>query len=1199
MLKSIKKVSSLLLITALVIGLFMPIDVSFAAETKTITLLGTSDIHGSLYNWSYEDNKERPDYGALVKLATIAKQVREENPNTILIDNGDTIQGSLLTDDLYNTVLIDEPHPMIKAMNLMNYDAMTLGNHEFNFGLDLIKKVEAEANFPILSANTYDAADDSHFVKPYTIKEVDGIKVGIIGLTTPNIPVWDGPKVTSLKFTAMHEEAEKLYKELTEEHSVDIVIASAHAGLEGRYDNEGSKASLIAENVPGLAALFVGHDHETKNLEVNGVPVVAPLNAAREIARVDITLEKQGDKWVVIDRAATIIVSKDFAVDEEMATALQSEQQRTIDFVSNPVTTATESFVPEMEVKSPYLPAAQLMDTAVIDLINNVQLEYTGADIAAAALFSFESNIEAGPVSYADIFGIYKYPNTLYAVEVTGKELKDYMEWSASYYNTYQPGDVTISFNPSIRGYNYDMFAGVDYKVDISKEPGERIVDLTFKGEPVTDDQTFKLAINNYRYSGLKKSGIISNEAYLVSDPKSLRSFILDYISLDDTLEPQVDNNWEIIGAPLTHWAKNHAVNLINNNVFEIPPHERSWNASSINLEKEATRGEFVKALVKALGADLPTIENIEEYRFTDVDANLAPYVEAAYILNITNGISEDTFGTNEKITREQAYVFLIRALNLADSYDAAGVEKFEDANSISDWAKEFISAAIELGLAGGYPDGTFKPAAVIKWGEMAKILNGYLIDIDRISIVHTNDMHGRINYNEDKGEMGLGKIATIVDDVKSKNANTLVLDMGDTFHGTNYVTFNEGMAAVEAMNAIGYQAMVPGNHDFNYGQDVLLELAGKTRFPIITSNVLKENGENFLKPYTIVESMGKKIALVGVTATDTVVKTHPNNVIGLSFEDELATSSKYVEELEGKVDHIILMSHAGNTTDERIATEVEGIDVILGGHSHSTYEKPEKIGNSYVTQAYEYGKAVGVTNILYYNGKFIGVNGHLIRDNSSIEPKAEIVAIVDKYKAEVEVALQEEIAEVSVELDGARENVRVKETNLGNLIADAMRDVVDADIAFTNGGGIRASIDVGMITLEEVMTVLPFSNTVVKMELTGEQIKKSLEHAVRNYPEQNGGFLHVSGMTFKFDPSKEVGERVVEVFIGGEALDLEKIYTVATNDFVAVGGDGYEWLKKGKILTNTGELLSTTLINYLQTGVEIPTVEGRITVVE
>ncbi|ABR49731.1 5'-Nucleotidase domain protein [Alkaliphilus metalliredigens QYMF] len=725
--KDFKRIGSFLLVFALIIGLMVPFNVVHAAEQVTITVLATSDIHGALYNWNYEDSRE-DNRGGMVKLATIIKEVRKENPNTILVDNGDTIQGSLLTDDLYNTILIDEPHPIIEAMNLMGYDSMTLGNHEFNFGLDLIQKIEKEADFPMLSANIFNKEDGSYFVTPYTIKEVAGIKVGIIGLTTPNIPRWDGPRVTSLDFRAMHKEAEKVYQKLMEDEGVDIVIATAHSGLEGRHDNEGSMAKLVAERIPQLAAFIVGHDHDTKDLKVNGVPVVGPTNAAREIARVDITLEKQGDQWIVVAQETEIISAEAYEVDAELAEALRPAQETTLEFISKPATVATASFVPEYEIKDMSMPSAQLMDSAVIDLINNVQLHFVpDADIAAAALFASESNIKEGPVAYGDIFGIYKYPNTLYGVEVTGAELKNYMEWSASYYNTYKPGDITISFNPDIRGYNYDMFQGVDYKVDISQEPGDRIVDLTFNGESVMDDDTFNLAINNYRYNGLLDSGIISNDAYFISDPKSLRSYIFDYISEMETIDPEVDNNWEIIGADLSHRARQDAVNLINKGIIDVPAHERSWNSHSINLEEQVTRGEFVEALVRTLEIDLPEIEELENYRFTDVDEALAPYVEAAYNLQITSGISQSLFGTSEKINREQAFVFLIRALNLAHEYNVEALNEFSDYGVISDWAYEELAAAVELGFTSGNPDGTLAPREIIKRGEMAQILNIYL----------------------------------------------------------------------------------------------------------------------------------------------------------------------------------------------------------------------------------------------------------------------------------------------------------------------------------------------------------------------------------------------------------------------------------------------------------------------------------------
>lgn len=238
-------------------------------ETSTpqkITILGTSDVHGQLWNWSYEDDKELPV--GLSQVSTVVNQVRAQNPaGTVLIDNGDNIQGTILTDDLYNKApLVNEKtHPMITAMNVMKYDAMVLGNHEFNFGLPLIQKIQKEATFPILSANTYNK-DGSRFVEGTTTKELDlnqdgqpDLKVGIIGLTIPHIPLWDGPRVTSLNFLPLKEEAEKAVTELKTNDQADIIVASIHAGQQN--SDLAASADQVIENVAGIDAYILGHDH--------------------------------------------------------------------------------------------------------------------------------------------------------------------------------------------------------------------------------------------------------------------------------------------------------------------------------------------------------------------------------------------------------------------------------------------------------------------------------------------------------------------------------------------------------------------------------------------------------------------------------------------------------------------------------------------------------------------------------------------------------------------------------------------------------------------------------------------------------------------------------------------------------------------------------------------------------------------------
>lgn len=603
-----KRIYSLVLALFMIIGIVIPSTTFADAETVKITILGTTDLHANIYNWSYEDGKETEDFG-MAKVYSVVEKVRGENPNTLLIDNGDTIQGTILSDDLYNFNL-ELKHPVIDTMNFMGYDAMTLGNHEFNFGLEMVEKIQKEAKFPILAANANYKKDNSYLAKPYIIKEVAGVKVGILGITNPNIPRWDGPKVTELKFASPVESAEKHIKEMKEE-GVDVIILSTHMGYTSEYGGDG--ADEVIAKFPEVAAVLTGHAHATEKQKVGNTLVGAARNEGRQVVRFDIELTKKDGKWEVIDSTVDIIDVKEYKASEELKEYAKEYHNKTLSFLVEIIGKASENFAPDSEI--PGIPEAQLRDTALIDLINNVQLKATGADVAGAALFASGSNLRAGDLNYASIFEIYKYPNTLVGVEVTGAELKAYMEWSAAYYNTFTPGDINLSFNPKIRVYNYDMFQGVDYKIDISKPEGERIVDLKFKGELVKDTDTLKLAINNYRYGGLKNMGIISGEPYFESDPKSLRSYIADYIAEHKTIEPIVDNNWEVVGADFNHPLRDYIIGQIKEGKIEIPKSEdgRTINVKAINAIDLIAEGLIPEEVLKALNITVeePVVEPI------------------------------------------------------------------------------------------------------------------------------------------------------------------------------------------------------------------------------------------------------------------------------------------------------------------------------------------------------------------------------------------------------------------------------------------------------------------------------------------------------------------------------------------------------------------------------------------------------------
>jgi 2',3'-cyclic-nucleotide 2'-phosphodiesterase (5'-nucleotidase family) len=467
-----------------------------------------------------------------------------------------------------------------------------------------------------------------------------------------------------------------------------------------------------------------------------------------------------------------------------------------------------------------------------------------------------------------------------------------------------------------------------------------------------------------------------------------------------------------------------------------------------------------------------------------------------------------------------------------------------------------------------------------------------------KITIVHTNDIHSRVSEGSYAG-MGYDRVATIVKNEMVMNPNTIVMDAGDAFHGQTIATLNDGESIVKIMNAVGYDIMTAGNHDFNYGQERLLELAEMADFPIVCSNVFTEEYESFLPAYEIMEYDGVKVAVFGLATPATTYMTHPDNVMGLTFFDPVVIAKMMVAQLEDEADIIVCLSHLGvegMCTSEKVAMYVDGIDVIVDGHSHTVMETGRLINDTLIVQAGEYTKNVGIVNLELKDGMLMKSAKLITKEEAmEMEADADIIALIDQIEAENDVITSVVVGSTDIHLDGERADVRTGETNLGNLITDAMLDVSGADIAFTNGGGIRASIDIGDITKGDVITVLPFGNYVVTKDITGAQIVAALEVGISDYPEAKGAFPHIAGMDVVFDPSMEAGSRVVSVEINGEPMDMEMTYSLATNDFMAAGGDGYVMFEEADI---TGEYpgLDEVLIDYIQeNGTDGSPVEGRI----
>ncbi len=514
-----------------------------AYADTALTILATTDIHGNLLGYDYAQDMETQD--GLGRIAAYVEKVRQETGTLLLIDNGDTFQGTILTDQVQG-----QP-AMIAAMNLMGYDTMTLGNHDFNFGTEFIENLISLCDFPILSANTL-LKNGSPFVGDYVVFERGGLSIAIIGVTTPNVARWDAKTqgISELDFEDMSKTVSTCIEKIGD--SADIIIVSAHAGLAPEFDveNRSDSAQKILDENPAIDVLLVGHYHILVNEKQGTAIIGGTRNSAREITRIDLTLN---DGKEIVSSTCELIPVADLEPDERITAlaaathqaALAAAKEKSLDSLGEWIGEATGDFQPANE--NPLIPAARLQDTALLDLINTVQLEASGADVSSAALFVDASGIAKGPIYESDVAAIYKYDNDLVRVSLTGAQLKSYMEWSANYYAPFQPGDTEIAPNPDIPGYLYDVFAGVTYQINITKAAGERIQNLLFKGQPLQDDQTLTLCLNNYRFNTtLMQEGIVTTPADWTSQ-ETLVQLITHYIKQNTPIEPTVDSNWEIV----------------------------------------------------------------------------------------------------------------------------------------------------------------------------------------------------------------------------------------------------------------------------------------------------------------------------------------------------------------------------------------------------------------------------------------------------------------------------------------------------------------------------------------------------------------------------------------------------------------------------------------------------------------------------
>lgn len=660
-------------------------------------------------------------------------------------------------------------------------------------------------------------------------------------------------------------------------------------------------------------------------------------------------------------------------------------------------------------------------------------------------------------------------------------------------------------------------------------------------------------------------------------------------------------------------------------------------NKISQGMNKEAfgsylpiKRVDAVIQLARALG--FSESGTYKEAGFKDVPVKGKWAVNALAEAGIVVGKSSNVFGAYDSITRQEAAKWLTLGYRL-NINPTVSKTKFKDVDKI--WAP-YIDALEKAGIASGKSNISFGTADKLLRGEWALFLYraSQLSKKFPLSLIHTNDTHAHID--------NVARKATVVEALREENPSSLLVDAGDVFSGTLYFNQFKGQADLDFMNMLGYDAMTFGNHEFDLGTGPLADFIKNAEFPFVSANVNASADANLSslmnetvtdepmdgKVYNgiIKEVDGEKVGIFGLTTAETKTISSPGDDV--VFENYIQEAKKAVASFEAEgVDKVVALSHigfrdGGGDNDVTLAKEVEGIDVIVGGHTHDKLSEPyiDETGAepTVIVQANEYNKFVGTLDVIFdeegviteYAGELIEVDQknedgtYVFEENEEVKNR-----LASAYTPEIEKVKAQVVGSAAAALDGERANVRTKETNLGNLITDAMiakAKTIDPDtvIALQNGGGIRASIDAGDITMEEVLTVMPFGNALAIMDLTGAEIKAALEHSVSLAPEQNGAFLQAAGLKFTYDSSKAAGSRVtsVEVNEGGTfvPLDEAKTYAVATNTFTAKGGDNFSMFKtaydEGRV-SEPGNVDWETFTDYLKANPSVnAAVEGRIT---
>ncbi len=1140
-----------------------------APGRMVVSVLHTTDVHGHLLGWDYDAGKPADGYG-LARVATLIRRVRAEaGARTILVDDGDCIQGAALSDvhDAQVAAATTKAaraklavDPVMACMNALGYDAMAVGNHEFSYGMGVFERARGEAKFPWLSANTVQAAGGDGPCASYLVKEIAGARIGFLGLTTPSVATYeDASHYAGLAFDDPLAAAQRWVPVLRDKEHCDAVVVLLHGGMEedergraypGQAPNE-NRALAIARGVPGIDAIVMGHTHvKVVSKTEHGVVLTEAGKWGEALGRLDLAFERTADGtgWKLADRKATLL-TVDASVPEDstivaLARAAHEAAERAL---SRVVATAAR----ELSGAD-----ARLRDNALLDIVQATQLAAGKADVSFATMFTPRLTVAAGPIHVRDVWALYPYPNTLVVVQATGQDVKDALEHAAAYYPTYDFGRAPgagggAAAAPPIAGSNFDVAQGVRYWIDATRPVGQRVRDLTWRGAPLSPTATLRVAINNTRYNRSGGYDMWAGKKVVYRSDRPIRDLVVDRLARTKRVTGATDGHWHAAPA----WALAEGAASPARLALELLVRQRVVPADS----------------ALAWGPD-------------------APLTRQRYGAWLAAVGGEGARGLVDPTAPGQARDMHVPAAQVGGPVNA------DLARVAARYALPEPIKSRFMGMQAGAWDAVGAPLSV---GEGARALAG--VFFPRLVILEVTDFHGQLlpgpkDRATGRPVGGAGALAGLVEHERARDPlHTIVLDGGDWMQGTPLSNLNFGRPDIQLMNREGIDVSAVGNHEFDWTADTLFARFHEARFQPVAANWFDKATHRrafIVPPYTVLSRDGMEIGVIGVMTTSTPTTTKPQNVTPWEFPDAGPTARALLDSVRAAgADFAVVVGHIPGTQDSTGEVKGELADLaravggpagavaVLGGHSHNRVSG--LVDGTPVMIAGALGNTLGRMELVIDRRTSRPLPEETRRqlltpfaDDSATVDRG-VTAWVDSINAGLAPIMGRVVGRVTSELTRNRQG----ESSLGDWVADAIRESAHTAIAFTNPGGLRADVSAGDITLGGIYGVIPFDNTIVTVTLTGAQVLDVLEQGVSPTT-----CIQLSGIAITYDPRKPRGQRIASATLpGGKPVDPAARYTVATNDFMAQGGDGFVTFAKGQGLVDTGVLVREALQQQLE----------------